>query len=88
LLKTRLIQFLGAISYPLYLIHPLGLILAIAILGNITWPNYGFQIIAYAVLSLFLAVPFARLLHVIVEVPAIQYRRSFSIRARSPSAPT
>ena len=68
-LRSRVVLFLGAISYPFYLTHPIGLngaawVLAMGSLTS-TWPN----IAARAVISIGLTIPLAGALHVLVEVP-------------------
>jgi peptidoglycan/LPS O-acetylase OafA/YrhL len=69
-LRWRVPHFLGAISYPFYLCHPVGLGVADRLLGGTFtgWPYA--DIAARAVVSIALTVPLAWLLHVLVEVPA------------------
>jgi peptidoglycan/LPS O-acetylase OafA/YrhL len=63
-------QFFGRISYPLYLSHTLGLMLAGPVVAASGFGTFG-QIVVYAVVSLGVAVPVAWLLHVAVEAPTM-----------------
>ncbi len=71
-LQTRVSKFLGEISYPFYLVHPIGMIFgfyAVAGLGGV--PVLG-RIFVFAVVSIAVAIPLAWLLHVAVEMPAMR----------------
>jgi peptidoglycan/LPS O-acetylase OafA/YrhL len=84
-LQTRSAQFLGAISYPFYLTHPVGLAVAEPIVAALPpMPRLGL-IAAYAVLSIALTIPLAWLLHVFIEDPVLRARprlARWSARAR------
>lgn len=69
-LRRPVPHFLGAISYPFYLTHPVCLEVADHLLHGAFagWPYA--DIAARAVVSVALTVPLACLLHVLVEVPA------------------
>jgi peptidoglycan/LPS O-acetylase OafA/YrhL len=73
-LRSRAVLFLGTISYPFYLTHPIGLNGAAWVLPMLplasTWPN----IAARAVVSIGLTIPLALALHVLVEVPVLRGR--------------
>jgi peptidoglycan/LPS O-acetylase OafA/YrhL len=78
MLQSPLVQFLGTISYPLYLCHPI----AVAAIGGVVETLTGshrltaFALISFA--SLVLAVPLAWLLHVGIEVPAMRGRQKLT----------
>jgi len=78
-LQTRLSRFLGEISYPFYLVHPIGMIFgfdAVAGLGGV--PVLG-RIFVFAVVSIAVAMPLAWLLHVGVEAPAMRRGRTIRV---------
>lgn len=72
-LQSRLVNFLGAVSYPLYLVHPLGILVAEPFVGPATHNGF-LQMVLFAAISLTLAIPLAWILHVTVEVPALRSR--------------
>jgi peptidoglycan/LPS O-acetylase OafA/YrhL len=72
-LQTPLANFLGAISYPFYLVHPLGILIVAPIVEAVTRNSF-VQICLFACISLSLAMPLAWLLHVTVEMPALRSR--------------
>jgi peptidoglycan/LPS O-acetylase OafA/YrhL len=74
ILETPVVSFLGAISYPFYLVHPSGVSGAVALVGALTAANFPFQFGIYALLSIGIAMPIAWLLHVTVEMPALRSR--------------
>jgi peptidoglycan/LPS O-acetylase OafA/YrhL len=73
--------FLGRISYPFYLSHSLGLTLAAPLAIGFTALGAAGQVLAFALLSLAVAIPVAWLLHVAVEAPLMR------ARPRLPAAP-
>lgn len=74
ILETPIANFLGAVSYPFYLAHPLGLSGAMALVGTLPEANFLFRFLTYAVVSLGISLPLAWLLHVTVEMPALRWR--------------
>lgn len=75
-LQSRLANFLGAISYPFYLLHPVGLQLADPFVRAATHDGF-LQMLLFAIISLALTIPLAWVLHVIVEMPALRWRPRF-----------
>ena len=73
-LETPIVNFLGAISYPFYLLHPLGVASAVTLMGPLPATNYLSQIVIYAVVSIGISLPIAWLLHMTIEMPAIRLR--------------
>lgn len=73
-LRWRLPLFLGAISYPFYLTHVLGLIAAQPILDTLEFASPYPMIAARAALSIPPVILIAWLLHVLVEVPVQRAR--------------
>jgi peptidoglycan/LPS O-acetylase OafA/YrhL len=73
-LRSRICHFLGAISYPFYLTHPIGLFLAGPVVQSLPLPNPFARVAALAVLSIALAIPLAWVLHVFVEDPVLRAR--------------
>lgn len=73
-LRSGVALFLGAISYPFYLTHWLGLAGANSVVSwlGLEWP-FG-RLVALAVISIGLTIPLAWLLHVSVENPALRAR--------------
>jgi len=74
LLESAPIKFLGAVSYPFYLTHPLGMAGALNFIGPLPGMNFLFQFGVYALVSLLISLPVAWLLHVTVEMPALRWR--------------
>ena len=74
LLEKASIKFLGAVSYPFYLVHPLGMAGALNFIGPPPGMNFLFQFDVYALVSLLISLPVAWLLHVTVEMPALKGR--------------
>ena len=77
MLETAPVRFLGAVSYPFYVIHPLGMTGAINFIGPLPGMNFLFQFGVYALVSLLISLPVAWLLHVTVEMPALRWRPRF-----------
>ncbi len=73
-LQTGPVRFLGAVSYPFYLIHPLAMTAALNFIGPLPGMNFLFQFGVYALVSLLISLPLAWLLHVTVEMPALRWR--------------
>ena len=73
-LRTRVPLFLGAISYPFYLTHVIGLIVAERYLAALPPMSPLVLISAYAVVSIAVTIPLAWLLHVFVEEPVLRVR--------------
>jgi peptidoglycan/LPS O-acetylase OafA/YrhL len=74
LLQTPVSKFLGAISYPFYLVHIIGAMVAYAAIAA-TWAVVPLaQIGLFAFISIAIAMPIAWLLHVVVEVPLMSWR--------------
>ena len=76
-------QFFGRISYPLYLSHTLGLMLAGPVVAASGFGTFR-QIVVYAVVSLGVAVPVAWLLHVAVEAPMMAARPRLRVVGLAP----
>lgn len=72
-LQSRAANFLGAISYPFYLVHPVGILLADPFVVAVTHNSF-LQIVLFAIISLTLTIPLAWLLHVTIEMPALRLR--------------
>jgi peptidoglycan/LPS O-acetylase OafA/YrhL len=73
-LESAPVKFLGAVSYPFYLAHPLGVAGAVALVGALPDTNFLVRFLVYALLSIGIAMPVAWLLHVSVEMPALRSR--------------
>ena len=73
-LRSRISQFLGAISYPFYLTYPIGLFLAGPVVQSLPLPSPFARVFALAVSSITLALPLAWVLHVFVEDPVLRAR--------------
>jgi peptidoglycan/LPS O-acetylase OafA/YrhL len=86
-LEFPMLNFLGAVSYPFYLVHPLGVAAAIAILGALPELNFLVRFAVYALLSIAIALPIAWVLHVTVEMPAMRLRPRLSRKRAAASAP-
>jgi peptidoglycan/LPS O-acetylase OafA/YrhL len=78
LLESPPIAFLGAVSYPFYLLHPLGVAAAVALVGTLPDTNFLVRFLIYALLSIGIAMPLAWLMHVTVEMPALRARPRLS----------
>ena len=70
----RVPLFLGAISYPFYLTHVIGLILAQPFLNTLPFSSPYLVIAARATTSIALTIPLAWALHVLVEDPVLRAR--------------
>jgi peptidoglycan/LPS O-acetylase OafA/YrhL len=70
-LQTSFSRFLGAISYPFYLVHLIGAIVASAGIAAIATLAPLAQIALFAFISITVAIPIAWLLHEAVEVPTM-----------------
>ena len=77
MLRSGPVNFLGAVRYPFYLVHPLGVSGALALIGPLPALNFLFQFLLYALVSLAISLPLAWLLHVTVEMPALEFRLRF-----------
>ena len=75
LLRTRISKFLGAVSYPFYLIHPAGMLLAADLLPALPPLPTLARILIFAVVSIGAALPAAWALHHAVELPAMSLAR-------------
>jgi peptidoglycan/LPS O-acetylase OafA/YrhL len=84
-LEAAPVKFLGAVSYPFYLTHPLGVAGAVALAGTLPDANFLARFAIYALLSIGIAMPIAWLLHVAVEMPALRLRPRLS--RKPPGAP-
>jgi len=73
-LRSRVSVFLGAISYPFYLTHPIGLALGGPVVQSLSLASPFARVFALAVTSVALAIPLAWLLHVCVEDPVLRAR--------------
>nr|WP_294556081.1 acyltransferase [uncultured Rhodopila sp.] len=73
-LRARVSHFFGAISYPFYLTHPIGLFLAGPVVQSLPLASPFARVFALAVGSIAVAVPVAWLLHVFVEDPVLRAR--------------
>jgi peptidoglycan/LPS O-acetylase OafA/YrhL len=75
-LQSAPVQFLGAISYPLYLCHGFSTVVSWQVLALFPFPALQ-ELPAFAlasVASLAIAIPLAWLLHIGVEVPCMRWR--------------
>jgi peptidoglycan/LPS O-acetylase OafA/YrhL len=73
-LRARVPLFLGAVSYPFYLTHLVGLTVAEPLLAALApMPRLPLTAV-YAVASIALTLPLAWLLHVLVENPCLRAR--------------
>jgi peptidoglycan/LPS O-acetylase OafA/YrhL len=73
-LRGRLPRFLGAISYPFYLTHIVGTLIAEPYLYGLATAAPLVRIAALAVTSIAVTIPLAWLLHVVVENPILRAR--------------
>ncbi len=73
-LRSRVAHFLGAISYPFYLTHPIGLFLAGPVVQSLSLASPFARVFALAVGSIAVAIPLAWVLHVFVEDPVLRAR--------------
>ncbi len=73
-LRTPVVSFLGAVSYPFYLIHPLGVAAAVALVGPLLRSYFLLRFGVFAALSIAIGLALAWLLHVTVEMPALKFR--------------
>ena len=73
-LRSGVPLFLGAISYPFYLTHWIGLTGANWLMGFATWESPFVRVFVLVVLSVGLTIPVAWLLHVGVENPVLRGR--------------
>jgi peptidoglycan/LPS O-acetylase OafA/YrhL len=81
-LRGRIPVFLGAVSYPFYLTHLVGLTLAEPMLAALSpMPRLAITA-AYAVASIAVTLPLAWLLHVLVENPCLRARPRIGPTAR------
>ena len=70
-LVSRPVQFLGHVSYPFYLVHPLALALARPLVAHLAGEPAAAQILAYFLVSTSIALPASWVLHVAVEKPSM-----------------
>jgi peptidoglycan/LPS O-acetylase OafA/YrhL len=80
-LESRAMRFVGRVSYPLYLTHPIALGFAAAAIG----PGGAVAETAYLVLGLALAVALAYALHRAIEKPLIELGRRTATRRLAPA---
>jgi peptidoglycan/LPS O-acetylase OafA/YrhL len=73
-LSGRVPVFLGAISYPFYLVHPLGVMGAAPLLAMMPGAPALVSIAVMAAVSIPMTIPLAWLLHVFVEEPVLRAR--------------
>jgi peptidoglycan/LPS O-acetylase OafA/YrhL len=78
-LRTRLSRFLGEISYPFYLVHPIGMIFGFHAVAGLAGAPVLVRIAIFAVVSIGIAIPLAWLLHIAVETPAMRRGRHLRI---------
>nr|WP_294520418.1 acyltransferase [uncultured Rhodopila sp.] len=76
-LHSRPARFLGSISYPFYLTHVVGLIVADPYLHMLAGLPALVMVAARAVLSIALTIPLAWFLHIFVEDPVLRARPRF-----------
>jgi peptidoglycan/LPS O-acetylase OafA/YrhL len=79
-LRSHFPLFLGAISYPCYLTHPIGLTLGMLWVQSLPTESPFVRVFVLAVISLSMTIPFAWVLHVCVEDPVLRARPRFSWR--------
>jgi peptidoglycan/LPS O-acetylase OafA/YrhL len=78
-LQTRLSNFLGEVSYPFYLVHPIGMIFAGRMVAGLAGVPVLGRILIFAAVSIAIAIPLAWLLHIAVEIPAMRQGRRVRI---------
>jgi peptidoglycan/LPS O-acetylase OafA/YrhL len=83
LMRSRVALFLGAISYPFYLTHVIGLAVAEPLLAALPTLSPLAMIAARALASIPLTIPLAWALHVFVEMPVLRVRPRISLMPRS-----
>lgn len=77
--------FLGAISYPFYLAHPLGMAVAQPVLSRLGTHGLAMTFVAFAAVSIGFAAPVAWLLHIGVERPMMLFRPRLRVRPDVPA---
>jgi peptidoglycan/LPS O-acetylase OafA/YrhL len=87
-LRGRVPLFLGAISYPFYLTHVIGLAIAEPFLATLTTGSPFVMIAARSASSIALTIPLAWALHVFVEDPVLRARPRIGRWWKRPSART
>jgi peptidoglycan/LPS O-acetylase OafA/YrhL len=85
-LQARISKFLGEISYPFYLIHPMGMIFATAVIAQVPAAPPLLRILLFAVVSIAIAMPTAWLLHIALELPSMNAGRKLRLRPNPPAA--
>jgi peptidoglycan/LPS O-acetylase OafA/YrhL len=75
LLQSSQVQFLGAISYPLYLCHPFAAHMAPLVTSSLPTTQGLSAFFLLSVVSLMIAIPIAWLLHIVVELPFMRWRQ-------------
>lgn len=85
-LEGRGAEFLGAVSYPLYLTHGLGMAAAGAVLLTVSLERFAF-IGLYTLLAIAISIVIAWVLHVTIEVPVLRARPRLGRRTGLQPAP-
>jgi peptidoglycan/LPS O-acetylase OafA/YrhL len=73
-LQSRAVNFLGAVSYPFYLIHPLGMAATLALVGTLPGNFFLVRFAVVAAVSIAIGLVLAWLMHIAVEMPALRGR--------------
>lgn len=83
-LVSRPVHFLGQISYPFYLVHPLAIALVGPAVFSVSGSPEWMRILLFFVASTAVAIPMAWIIHEAVEKPAMQGRPRLSASTFSP----
>jgi exopolysaccharide production protein ExoZ len=83
------VRFYGRISYSFYLLHMIGVAVAVNMIGDLRWPNLLLVIASFA-LSIAIATPLAWVFWKFIEMPFISLgkktRPARDVRAFGPDA--
>ena len=86
-LSVRPAQFVGNVSYGLYLVHPLVIVIGFAIVRRLVPPGVAADILGLA-LSLAICLGVAKLMHAFIEVPSQRWSRMIPLHARMQRLPS
>lgn len=85
-LSVRPVQFVGNVSYSLYLVHPSVIIIGFAIVRRLLPPGVAADALGLG-LSLAICLGVAKLMHAFVEVPSQRWSRMIPLNARMQRLP-